>query len=187
MNSGGKVKNIKKPILFVTLGYPGSGKTFFARRFAKEFGLYHLNSDRTRLEIILKPKYTIVENAGFFRVMDFIAGEFLQQGNSVIYDANSTKIIYRKCLQKIAKKRNARYILLWIQTPVDLALRRIKKRKELKSELMRQYHRPIDDSVLFRLKDEQENHHREPHIVINGKLPYRKQKESVIKFLRKIK
>lgn len=180
-------KNIKSPILFGVLGHPGSGKTFFSRRFAKEFGFYHLNSDRTRSEVILNPKYTIAENAGFFRIMDFIAGEFLQQGTSVIYDANSTKIIYRKRLQKIAKKRNARYMLIWIQAPVDLALKRIKRRIELKSKLIRQYYKPIDESVLLRLKDEQENPHREPHIVIGGELPYHKQKEAVIKFLRKMK
>lgn len=173
---------MKRPILFTTLGYPGSGKTFFARRFAKEYGLFHLNSDRLRLEIFPKPNYTITENVVVFRTMDYIADELLQSGVSVIYDANSTKRIYRKRLQKMAKKRKVDYLLLWFKTPVETALKRIRKRSELKSELMKRYHRTIDDSVLFGIKAEEEKPYNEPHIVLEVE-SYKKQKELVTKFL----
>lgn len=178
-------KKRKKPILFATLGYPGSGKTFFSRRFAKDFNLFHLNSDRLRLEMFSNPKYTIAENASVFRTMDFIADELLQRGISVIYDANSTKRIYRKRLQQIAKKRKAKYILLWFKTPVTTALKRIKKRSELRSELMKKYHKAIDDSVLFRIKSEEEEPRREPHIIIEAE-SFNKQKHKVVKMISNI-
>lgn len=175
---------MKRPILFATLGYPGSGKTFFSRRFAKDMNLFHLNSDRLRLEMFPKPKFTQAENAAVFRMMDFLADELLKRGVSVIYDANSTLWIYRRRLQQIAKKNKARYLLLWFQTPVEVALKRIKKRRELKSELLKRYHRPIDDDVLYRIRSQEEAPIREPHLVLTA-APYRKQKEAVITFLRK--
>lgn len=175
----------KKPILFCTLGYPGSGKTFFARRFAKNFGLFHLNSDRLRLEIFPNPTYNFAEHAVVFRIMDFIADELLRHGVNVIYDANSTKRVYRKRLQEIARKRKADCVLLWFKTPMEVALKRIKKRSNFKSELMRKYHKTVDDSVLFEIKDEEEAPNAEPHIILDVE-SYQKQKEQVIKFVRKI-
>ncbi len=178
--------NTKKPILFATLGYPGSGKTFFSRRFSRDFGLFHLNSDWLRSEIFPKPGYTAAENAAVFRIMDFIAEELLQRGMSVIYDANSTKRIYRKRLQQTAKKRKADYLLLWFKTPVETALKRIKKRGMLKSGPMKRYHKAIDDSVLFQIKNEEEGPRNESHIILKPE-SYQKQKETVVEFLRKHK
>lgn len=163
----------KKPILFVTLGYPGSGKTFFSRRFAKDFECFHLNSDRLRLEIFPKPNYILSEHTTVFRVMDFLAGELLQRGISVIYDANVTKRIHRKRLLKIATKNQADFLLLWFKTPVKVALKRNKKRGS----------EAVDDSVLFRIKAEEEVPDKEPHVVLEP-TSYQKQKDSVINFLK---
>ncbi len=136
-----------------------------------------------RLEIFPRPNYTPSEHAVVFRTMDFITNELLRHGISAIYDANSTKRAYRKRLQEIARKRKADYVLLWFKTPTEVALKRIKKRSNLKSELMKRYCRTIDDSVLFGIKAEEEAPHKEPHVVL-GVGSYKKQKESVIKFLR---
>lgn len=174
---------IKKPILLATLGYPGSGKTFFARRFAKDLWLFHLNSDRLRLEIFPRPSYTAAENSIVFRMMDYIADELLRNGISVIYDANLTKRVYRKRLKQIAKKRKAGYLLLWFKTPLRRALDRIKKRTKLKSEIMKKYHRPISSSVLLRIRADEESLIREPHIIL-GAGSYKKQKDMVLKFLQ---
>ena len=175
---------MKTPILFTTLGYPGSGKTFFSRRFAKDMDLFHLNSDRLRLEMFPTPKFTPAENATVFRMMDFLTEELLKRGVSVIYDANSTLREYRKKLQQIAKRNGAKYLLLWFQTPVEVALKRIKKRRELKSELLKRYHRPIDDDVLYKIRSQEEAPIREPHLILTA-APYRKQKKTVTAFLRK--
>lgn len=178
-----KNKSIKKPILFATLGFPGSGKTFFSRRFAKEFGLFHLNSDRLRAEIFPKPEYTAEEFASVFRTMDYIAEELLRCGVSAIYDANLTKRIYRQKLQKMAKKQKAGYLLLWFKTPAATALKRIKKRGMLKSELLKRYHIPLGESVLFKIKKEEEEPPKEPYIVLEAGT-YGEQRNIVKKFLR---
>ncbi|MBU6431109.1 AAA family ATPase [Patescibacteria group bacterium] len=173
----------KKLILIATLGYPGSCKTFFSRRFAKEFNFFHLNSDFLRSEIFPKPNYSKEENISVLRIRNFITEELLRMGINVIYDANLTKKIYRKDLQRIARRQKANYLLLWFKTPVEKALSRIKKRRRYKSELMKRYHIEIDDSVVFKVKNEEEYPIKEPHIVLEPN-SYQRQKEIVLKFLR---
>ena len=178
---------MKKPILFATLGYPGSGKTFFSRHFSKETKFFHLNSDYLRSELFPKPIYSAEETNSLFKAMDYIASALLSKGVSVVYDANSTRIVYRKRLQNIAKKNNARYVLLWFKTPVEIALQRIKKRSELKSHLMKKYHRPLEDWVLYKLKDEEEYPVKEMHIVLDSKLSYKEKRDIVLMFISKYK
>lgn len=173
----------EKPILLATLGFPGSGKTFFARRFAKEYHIFHLNSDRVRLEIFPKPKYNQKENDAVFRAMDFIAEELLSLGVSVLYDANSTKRAYRRRFQQTAKHYKADFLLLWFQTSVDDALRRVEKRKKLKSEFLKKYHLPLRQSVFFRLRNAIEEPQKEPFVTIDGMQSYKEQKNTVLKAL----
>ena len=175
----------KRLFLLATLGYPGSGKTHFSERFSKESDFFHLNSDIVRLTLFPKPKYDPPESAIVFRMMDFLAGAFLNAGVSVIYDANSTKIAYRERLRRIAKKNGAQYLLLRFMTPLPVALARIKKRRALRSELKKRYYRPIDDGVLFEIRAEMEEPKKESFLVIDGTKPYKETAKLVSGRLRK--
>ena len=140
------------PTLYLTLGFPGSGKTRFALAFAEEQNLAHLNSDKFRLEMFEQPTYTPEENGSVFEVMDLIAEELLKMGVSVIYDANFNRRTYRRAMEKTASRHGAKVILLWFQTPVDTALVRIGNRGDGKSKLFRN----ISPQVLHNLRDELE-------------------------------
>jgi uncharacterized protein len=83
---------MKKPLLIATLGYPGSGKTYFSERLSKKKHFFHLNSDRIRLAIFDKPQYKPEEHRIVFRLMDSLAQDLLRQGVSVVYDANFNKM-----------------------------------------------------------------------------------------------
>ncbi len=167
---------MKKPTLFATLGFPGSGKTYFSERFAKEFKLFHLNSDRLRLDMIENPKYTSQEHRQVFTVMDYITDHLLAAGISVIYDANSTKRAYRNRLRKIARINKANYLLIHIKTPVATAEKRLEKRKLIKSSAKQKYYRPIEKEVLHGIRKETEEPlPTEPHVVIDGLKRYKDQ------------
>lgn len=116
--------------------------------------------------------------------MDKRTANFLSQGKNVIYDANTTKRIYRDKLRKLAKKHKARYLLLWFQVPVNVAIGRILKRKKLKSEFLQKYHVPIDKWVVLRIRKEIEPPtSSEPHIIVDGQKPYKKQIKTIKKYL----
>lgn len=162
-----------KPTLFTTLGFPGSGKTYFARRFAKQFGIIHLSSDKVRSALFQKPKYTFVENEKLFAEIDRRVEVLLSQGKSVMYDANHTKRAFRKKYQAMAKKYRARYLLLWFQVPVNVAIRRTVQRKPF-----------FDKWVVLRMRKATELPTKsEPYVIIDGEKPYKEQVDSIKKFL----
>lgn len=176
---------MKKTWLIATLGVPGSGKTFFSERLAKKLGFFHLNADRLRLELYGKPKYTEAENRSFFRVMDFLAEELLQRNVSVIYDANSTMLQYRRRLEFIAKQRRAKYLLLFIETPVAVALQRLSYRRMLRHARTIKYYRPIKNQILFRIQREMEKPVREPFVTIAGSKPFLSEWPKIARAMKK--
>ena len=166
----------KMPLtLFVTLGAPGSGKSYFAERFCKEYGCVHLRSDEIRKYVFPSPTYSSSENKQLFHLIDFIAQKFLAAGVSVFYDANFTKRMTRNRQQRIAKKYKARFAVLWVQTPIHLAIRRANSRN---------YH-PVNENVVRGLNSEIELPKNEPAITIDGTKPYRIQKLAIHKYFAK--
>ena len=164
---------IKKPILFTTLVFPGSGKTYFARRFAKQLGIVHLNSDKVRSELFKKPKYTPREHKAVFEEMDRRVEKLLSQGKSVIYDANHIKRAFRKKYQAMAKKYGARYLLMWFQVPINVAIGRTTRRKPF-----------FNKWVVLRMRKATEPPTKsEPHVIIDGEKPYKEQVKALKKFL----
>ena len=162
-----------KPTLFVTIGAPGSGKSYLAERLCKEYGLFHLRSDEIRKYIFPNPAYSPEENIRLFSLLDFLAEKLIATGVGIIYDANFTLRAYRMKLQKIAKKYKTKYAVLWIQTPLAIAIKRAKTRK---------YHQ-VGKKVVMGLHNEIELPKNEPVIVIDGTKPYRVQKVLLAKYL----
>lgn len=150
------------------MGFPGSGKTYFSSRYAKQEGLFHLNSDRMRLEMFDHPTYQPEEHRQVFRVMDYVAEELLSQKMSVMYDANLNKVIHRQKARDLANTCGAEVILLWFKTPVEVALERIARRGDGQDK----YYRKVSPEVLYRMKDQLEEPQDEPHIVIDGTADY---------------
>ena len=51
-----------KPLLIMLYGYPGAGKTFFARQLTEHFSAAHVHSERIRGELFDNPHYDKEEN-----------------------------------------------------------------------------------------------------------------------------
>lgn len=145
---------MKKPLLIATLGYPGSGKTYFSENLAKKENFFHLNSDKTRFKLFPNPKFIPEENKVLFSNMDNLAYDLLKKGISVVYDANFTKRIYRKRLKEIAQESSADYYLVWIKSGEETALERLEERAKITDKEKKLMYRPIDQSVFHQLKDE---------------------------------
>ncbi len=171
----------QRPILFATLGLPGAGKTTFCRKFAHEFHLVYLNSDRIRKAMFGKPKYTQIEHDLVYPVMDALAEDALMNGLSVIYDANSSRVHYREALMSITKKCRARFFLLRFQTPEQVAKKRLGTRKRCMSKVCQNYHPPVPIKDFIRIKNTlEEPTSKEPTICIKGTDSYAKQRDTVV-------
>ncbi len=165
-----------KPFLITTLGFPGSGKTYFSERLSDAKSFFHLNSDQVRFTVYENPTFERDETDGVFRLMDMMAISLLKIGISVVYDANMNYRIHRKRLRSLAKKAGAEYCLVWIQTDISVAEQRLKTRALVKDKRKKLLYRPIDISILHRLKGQiEEPGKSEQHVVIDGHMQFAKQ------------
>ncbi len=170
---------LSKPYLFLTLGYPGSGKTFFSRKFAQEVSAVYLNSDEFRRHMFKRPKFSTAEHAIVFGAMNHAMEKILESGKSVILDANSNHRVHRREARRLANTFHADYLLIWIQTPLERAIKRAVKRDAHVK------HRPVTASTVRSFAKILEAPRRtELHVIIRGTDSFAKQKERVLRYLK---
>lgn len=127
----------KQPLLIVFLGFPGSGKTYFAANLASRIKAVTLNSDAVRLSMFKSldaierirdtDRLRLYEDV--FGAMDYATKQILLAGHSVVYDAQQTKRRDRQNIERIAHESGAIPLLVWIKTTKDVALRRGQERE----------------------------------------------------------
>lgn len=132
----------KNPVLFITTGLVGSGKTTLAQALAKNLGAVVLSSDRIRKELAGMPPeehaYSTPEggiySAQFTRTtyqkMFDTAREYLKDGISVILDASFIKREHRLMAMKLAQDEGADFLFLECQLDDKATQERLLKRLE---------------------------------------------------------
>ena len=128
--------------LFMMLGIPGSGKSYFSRGLAQKLGAVHLNSDAMRMAIFKSREVTDkiyhsgdrhILNTYTFGSLNYASDSALQSGVDVIYDANNNTKKERFDTAQ-AMSANIRPIVVWVQTPQNVAVQRAHQRSETASE-----------------------------------------------------
>jgi predicted kinase len=115
---------MNQPKLYLFIGYPGAGKTTVAQIIADETGAKHLWADVERHKIFKEPTHSIEESNQLYDELNKATDYLLSQGRDVVFDTNFNYYSDREKLRVIAKKNNAKTILLWITTPIEVAKQR---------------------------------------------------------------
>lgn len=161
------------PTLYITIGLPASGKTYFTERLARDLGMFFLNGDGLRLAVNQKPTFSPEEHARTYALLSYIAGLHLEQGLSVICNANYHLQKRRRVMAELAASRGAGYQIIWVQVPYEVARERIISRAhEIPPEKM------VDqpEALLERMNREFEKPGpHEPVIIIDGTRSYEEQ------------
>lgn len=162
-----------KPVVFVTLGLPASGKTYFTERLAKERGIFFLNCDLLRLAMFENPTFKPYEHAIVFGAASFVIEQHAFQGKSIISNANYNARKSRQKIRKIAEQHGVAFRIIWVQTPLEVAAERIQSRQhEIPIEKMR--NDPLE--VLHKMAQNlQKPEPDEPVITIDGTVSYEQQ------------
>lgn len=173
---------LNQPTLFLLYGFPGAGKTFFARQLCEELQAAHLQSDRVRFELFDEPRYDRQEDDIVTHLMRYMTEEFLGAGISVVYDTNALRGMQRRELRDMARKSKAQTMLVWFQLDTESAFVRVKNRDRRKT----------DDKFALELTQNQFDttigHMQNPsttedYMVVSGKRTFHTQRSAVIKKL----
>lgn len=173
-----------KPLLILLYGYPGAGKTYFARQLTEHFKAAHVHGDRIRGDLFDHPRYDKEENEVIGQLMDYMTGEFLSAGVSVIYDVNAMRAVQRRTLRDLARKVHAQPVLIWLQIDPESSYVRTQSRDRRRSD--DKYAGPADRATFERIAGGMQNPQNEEYIVISGKHTFDTQLSAFIKRLREL-
>lgn len=107
--------------LYLTVGYPGSGKTTISRIIHELTGAEHIWADHERNTMFKTPTHSHSENITLYNALNERTRTLLETGQSVIFDTNFNFRKDREKLRRIAAKAGARTVVIWVKTPKDLA------------------------------------------------------------------
>lgn len=174
-----------KPLLIQLYGFPGSGKTYFARQFCEHFQAAHVQGDRIRNELFENPRYDKQENDVIAQLMDYMTEEFLSAGISVVYDANAMRLSQRHGLREMARKAHAQPLLVWLQVDADGSFQRTTQRDRRRSD--DKYAASMDRSTFDSMAGHMQNPQpAEDYVVISGKHVFKTQYSAVMKKLHEL-
>ncbi len=174
-----------KPFLLMFYGFPGAGKTYFARQICENVQAAHLQADKIRNELFEQPQYDTQENAVVNQLMDYMTEEFLAAGLSVAYDVSAMRGVQRKNLVGLARKYKAVPLLVWFQMDADTAFARNQKRDRRRADdkYAPQLDRTSFEEVLGRMQNPKPS---EDYVVVSGKHLFNMQQSAVINKLRSL-
>ena len=174
-----------KPFIILLYGYPGSGKSYFARQLCETIQAAHVQGDRIRGELFESPRYDKQENDVVAQIMEYMTEEFLSAGVSVVYDTNSMRASQRQSLRTLARKSHAQPLLVWLQIDSESAFSRSLKRDRRRAD--DKYAAQWDRSSFEKILGYMQNPGlAEDYAVISGKHLYSTQQSAVVGKLREL-
>lgn len=171
--------SLEKSMLISVTGVPGTGKSYFAKNLGEKTGAVRLNSDAMKAAIFgqfegMTDEEIALANAGAYRAVDYAAQEALRAGHDVVYDRNAHTREIRDRQRTLALAEGALSVLVWVQTPREIAMDRAITRQARNDQYV--FNREEWRDVVARHDDtfdapaDDEN-----FVIINGKMPFEHQ------------
>lgn len=167
----------KRPIIVMMYGYPGAGKTSFARQLSEELGLVHLQEDKIRHELFGAQ----ASDKAVRKVMNYMTRELLKAGVSLVFDAEVLRTSERTAIRNIAFETKAASLLVWLQVDPETTFMRTAKRDRRKAE--DKYADEYTEEEYRQILAYMQNPNLEDYIVVSGKHTFHSQRSTVIKKL----
>lgn len=123
-----KQLGLPQPLLLVTIGTPGTGKSTFAGQLAESHHFAWIHANRLRATLFPQPTFSREEEAAVDALAEHILVEMLRTKGNIIYDGNANTRMNRSKLTKLAKAAGYKVLLVWLQTDTETAKARAAKR-----------------------------------------------------------
>lgn len=169
-----KQLQLNPPLLIITMGYPGAGKTYFARQFADQYNLPKVSEDRIRYELFEEPTFNDDEAQIIERVAYISLEELLITKQAVIYDGSCLRFEQRKALYELAADHNYQTLTIWLQT--DLATSTHRAQNVDRRNQDRKYSFKMQPATFDAIKTQLERpQEKENALIISGKHAFKSQ------------
>lgn len=172
-----KPLDLNSPHLIIMIGIPGSGKTYFAEKFAKTFKapLISFENLLTNLSKLSDDKKILIDVVN--NIMTNTLLETAKSQRTIIYDGQNNSRLSCDSLVKTAKSLGYEPMFVWVQTDINTAKKRFIKTMTKKAiadkddfEKLSKNYSPIDRN-------------KKNFVVISGKHTYSNQLKIVLKYL----
>ena len=176
--------NNMKPQLFTMMGYPGAGKSTFARKLATKLSIIRISSDALRAAMFADIKKGFTEDgyAELFGAMDYAVTEVLKSGNCIVYDAKCNRRSERQKNAQVAESADGIHITIWVKAPRSESLARTTSREEADGAIRFDAARiALHANDTLEKPDEDE-----PAIIIDGRAPFGIQYKSFTEQLHQL-
>lgn len=177
---------MEQKYVFMMLGYLGSGKSYISKWLAPRIGAVHLRVDDLRLAMFGQDRpelYTPENKALVNNASGYAIRQILKSGQAhVIHDANHNAISVRRNIADEVAKEDGVAIVVWVQTPLDVAKQRTEIRKVTEGHEL--FEPNLVEKMAKRL-EEPDDH--ELVITIDGQATATRQQESFDEQWRAIK
>lgn len=175
-----KQMQLTPPLLIITMGYPGAGKTFFARQFADQFELPRISEDVIRYELFEKPLFSTDEADIIERIMHYTLEQLLTTKQTIVFEGMNLTLADRTKIYSLAQKNGYRTLTIWVQTDITTAAKRSAKRD--RRNLDSKYSFDIEKHTFAYLKDRLERPiDKETAVIISGKHAFKSQSLTILK------
>ncbi len=175
----GSQETTAKPVLLLLCGLPGTGKSFLACRLAEALHFVIIESDMVRKIIFPQPRYTAQESRWVHRTCHALMAKLLKRGVRVIYDATNLVEYHRELVYRIAKRAEARLVVVKTVASEEVVRERLRARQEEAAEIS-----DADWRIYRRMASRQEeiSHH---HLVIDTTETLEEAVAKILRFIRR--
>lgn len=177
-----KSLSLNKPLMLITIGVPGSGKSFFARQFSETFSAPLVSFDRLQHILFAENELNKTQEAILNQITEFEIDELLKAQKTFIVDGGANTKVQRMQLRKKALQAGYDTLLIWTQTDKNTAKYRSMKRSRRKAD--DRYNNSLSSTEYDRLsKRFTTPQPSESVVVVSGKHTYPTQAKVVLKKL----
>jgi len=117
-------------MIIIVFGLPGSGKSYFASRLAKELKAKYVSSDVVRKQLFTVRKYTGEEKTKVYDVMKKEMKEAIQRGKDIVLDATFYKESIRNKFKETAEAFKEKIIFIEVWADQKIILKRLSMKRE---------------------------------------------------------
>lgn len=176
---------LKTPVVFIVVGEPGTGKSWFANKLSIGLDIFGIDYERLRYYLFNEASYNDKEMAVMQNTASYIMDELFAHNQSFVIDGGGNDYKFRREMAKKCDEKGYEQVIVWLQANSELSSSRatgaaVIKAKYFKrklttgqlTELAKQFEKPTD---------------KEDVIVISGNHSFQSQMKVVLTNMHKRK